>query len=244
LSTQSPDVSGHGLVGHTLDPLRYNSATHNPYEVTGILHDLMPSGVRVLDIGCGAGVITLIANEGKSNTVYGVEPDPDRAKVSAERGLKMECGLLDSAYFERHGRFDVIMLIDVLEHLVDPQAMLALIKQGLNPGGRILLSVPNVAHWSVRLKLLFGRFDYTEIGIMDATHLRWFYEGSLRALVESQGFTITDVRQSAGTFLWSYSARPPFKWLPAGLRDRLIGRLTRLFPGLFGFQHVVSATLG
>ena len=242
MSIPSPDASGQGLLGHTLDPLRYNLATYQPHEVTGILQDMMPSGVRVLDVGCGAGVITLIANADKSNEVHGIEPDPDRAKVSAERGLIMECGLLDAAYFERRGQFDVIMMIDVLEHLVDPQAMLALVKQGLRPGGCVLISVPNVAHWTVRLKLLFGRFDYTETGIMDATHLRWFYEGSIRHLVEGQGFRITDLRQSAGAFMWSYYARPPFKWLPAGARDRLIHRLTRLFPGLFGFQHVLKAT--
>src|SRR5262245_42234591 len=77
-------------------------------------------------------------------------------------------------FLREHGRFDTIVLADVIEHLPDPAEMVSLLKQGLVPDGSIVASVPNVAHWFVRIDLLRGSFNYQEMGIMDATHLRWF----------------------------------------------------------------------
>ena len=84
------------------------------------------------------------------------------------------CGVLTEDYLRRQGPFDVVILADILEHLAEPAALLRLVARELNPGGMVLISVPNVARWSVRWHLMRGRFDYTETGIMDVTHLSWF----------------------------------------------------------------------
>jgi hypothetical protein len=75
---------------------------------------------------------------------------------------------------------------------------------------------------------------------MDATHLRWFTEKSLRALLEHNGLAILEMSQSAGLFLPAYSRRP-FSYMPKKLRRALIRLGTRTFPRLFGCQHVVKA---
>jgi SAM-dependent methyltransferase len=81
----------------------------------------------------------------------------------------------------------VIILGDVLEHLRDPDATLADVLTLLAPGGRVIVSVPNVAHVDVRLMLLEGRWEYQGTGLLDATHLRWFTKTSLRAMLANAG---------------------------------------------------------
>jgi SAM-dependent methyltransferase len=239
MSEQSPDLAAQGFLAASPDALRYDGGIDDPDEVAGVMRAYMPAGVRILDVGCGTGSITTVANLGKGNEIVGVEPDPDRAALARSRGMDVECGLLDEAFLKRRGPFDVVMFADVLEHLPDPTVLLRLAISGLKPGGLILISVPNVAHWTVRAKLLFGRFDYADTGIMDATHVRWFYDRSIRALVESAGLEVLAMRQTAGADLPVYS-RPPFKWLPDGIRRPLIKASMRLAPKLVGCQHVLK----
>ena len=86
--------------------------------------------------------------------------------------------------------FDVALAADVLEHLRDPDRALQLIRSLVRPEGRLIVSLPNVAHASVRLPLLFGRFRYGRTGILDETHLRLYTYTTARELVESGGFTV------------------------------------------------------
>jgi methionine biosynthesis protein MetW len=207
-----------------------------------MLRAMMPAGVRVLDVGCGTGSVTLIANHGKGNEVVGIEPDPQRAALARSRGVNANCGLLDEAFVAREQPFDVVMMADVLEHMVDPGAALKLVGAALKPGGHLLISVPNVAHWTVRLNLLFGRFDYAEYGIMDVTHLRWFYSRTIRNLVEEAGLKIVMMRQTAGVDLPVYQ-RSPFRQIHKRARHALVRIANRLFPTLFGCQHVIKAVV-
>ncbi|NUZ05163.1 class I SAM-dependent methyltransferase [Piscinibacter koreensis] len=234
----TPDTSAAGFLAERVRAARYDGQSDNPFEVAGICQRLMPAGVRVLDVGCGTGSVTLIANRGKNNSVAAVEPDAERAAIANARGIETTCGFLDRAYFAERGRFDVIMSSDVLEHLPDPAAMLTLMREGLVEGGRILISVPNVAHWSVRFSLLLGNFDYAPVGILDATHLRWFTARTIRELVERAGFEVEAITVSAGVDLPEY-AEVPWRWMPGKVRRTLIRALTRAFPRLFGCQHVL-----
>jgi len=223
-----------------LDPLRYDGQSNDPREVPGILHALMPQGARVLDVGCGTGSVTRVANEGKNNRVLAIEPDGNRSAVARSRGVEVVCGFLDQAFLVQNGPFDVIMFSDVLEHLASPSDMLKLAMSGLKPGGFILASVPNVAHWSIRLKLLLGRFNYTETGLCDATHLRWFTQSSLVELFKSEGLELIALRHTSGSFLSVYQSGM-FKMLPPRLRRKSIGIMTTLFPRLFACQFVIKA---
>ena len=86
-----------------------------------------------------------------------------------------------------------ILLLDVLEHLVDPAALLARVRSWLAPGGRLLISLPNVAHAAVRLSLLHGRFPRTDTGLLDRTHLHFFDRSQLDLLLTGAGLHALDV---------------------------------------------------
>jgi methionine biosynthesis protein MetW len=236
----SPDRHGDSLLGQSLEALRYDGHSDDPYEVAGMLRAMMPSNARVLDVGCGTGSVTLIANRDRNNSVLAVEPDPERAAVARMRGISVHDGLLDEGFLAEHAGFDVVMSSDVVEHTAAPAEFLHMMARALRPGGILLISVPNVAHWSVRLNLLFGRFDYEPVGIMDATHLRWFTAKTIADLVERSGFEVLEMRQTTGMGLALYH-RGLVRRIPR--RHRVFQVLTGMFPRLFGVQHVLKARL-
>jgi SAM-dependent methyltransferase len=241
-TASSPDQNAGGLTETQVDPSRYDWAIYDPFAVTGLMHGMMPGNVRVLDIGCAGGMVTLFANRDRGNEIVAVEPDVERAAVARERGLNVYDRILDKDLQKELGLFDVVMMSDVLEHIAAPGDFLELVKGSLKPGGTLLLSVPNVAHWSVRWMLLRGRFDYQPFGIMDATHLRWFTAESLRALLTASGFDTVEMRHSIGVSM-PPNSRNPLKLLKAKLRRWALIRRTQWLPKLFGIQHVVKATL-
>lgn len=160
--------------------------------------DLVGTEKRVLDIGCSTGALGR-ALKSRSNRVWGIEIDPQAAKI-AERDLEQAVvGDLESmdvfSHFEA-GSFDVIIFADVLEHLRDPVAALQKVIPLLSAGGSIVVSLPNVAHGSVRLALLEGRFEYRPLGLLDETHLRFFTRRSMEDLLRSAGLIAVDMRRT------------------------------------------------
>lgn len=88
--------------------------------------------------------------------------------------------------------YDLILFLDVLEHLLDPTATFRNLSKFLETGGQIIVSVPNVAHWSVSIPLLLQhRFDYQDAGILDRTHLRFFVEDTAIKLLNDANFIVT-----------------------------------------------------
>jgi SAM-dependent methyltransferase len=134
--------------------------------------------------------------------------------------------------------FDAVLAGDTLEHLNQPERMLAMIHDALPPGGRLLLSVPNVANVYVRLNLLIGRFPYADRGILDRTHRFFFTAGSLRGMVEEAGFAVerTAVSMIPLRLAWPRLPGP----LLAAL-SYVLEILTRVLPGLLGYQLLLVA---
>jgi len=236
----SPDQNARSLSERVPDALRYDGHSDDPWEVAGIMRAAMPGNARVLDVGCGTGSLTLIVNHEKGNRVLALEPDADRAEEARRRGIDIHCRELDAAFLREHGPFDAMIFADVLEHLPSPGGVLELAASGLAPDGLIFISVPNVAHWSVRGNLLLGRFEYEPVGIMDATHLRWFTEKSLRRFIKRAGLDIVSVKAAAGVNLPVYN-RFILRRVPYRLRKPVVRLATRLMPRLFGSQFVVVA---
>lgn len=231
--------SGAGLSAAPADPLRYDGQTAVPYESTGQLIAAIPHGSRVLDVGCGTGSVSLQVRHGCRATVVGVEPSPERAAVAAARGLTVHTSPFPTDAVPADGSFDGVLFADVLEHLIDPAAALQAARGYLRPGGWVVASVPNVAHWTVRWDLLRGRFRYQPYGIMDATHLRWFTREGIYQLFAAAGYRVEHYAPSAG--LYSYAQRRPWRWAGEQARERYIPRLARWWPTLFAFQHIVRA---
>lgn len=146
---------------------------------------------RVLECGCSNGFLSRLITAGGSRVV-GLEIDPEaaeEARRSCARVLSID--LNDSSWTKSVGeQFDLVTFGDVLEHLVDPQAVLRQAQQLLAPGGRVLICLPNIAHWRIRLRLLRGKFEYEPMGIMDYTHLRFFTVATARKMIQGAGYRV------------------------------------------------------
>lgn len=241
----NPDLNASGFLVEAPNPLRYTppAPVYDLSEAIGATLDIIPSGSRVLDIGCGTGWTGKDLKEKKGCEVLGVEPNEARAEVARSHGIQVHIGYLEDLRVEEVGLFDMILFGDVLEHLPDPFSMLCLAKRYLRPGGSVVVLVPNVAHWMVRLDLLRGRFEYQESGIMDATHLRWFTEKTLRKLLENAGYRVDEWRVTCGNWMPEYACKRPFRWMRVSHRYKLVKKMTRWFPRLLGCQHIMRASL-
>ena len=150
-------------------------------------------------------------SEHREAEVVGLEPEASRAALARENGFDVRERVLCAELGEVLGTFDVVLFADALEHMAAPVDALETAQRLLRRDGRIVASIPNVAHWSVRLELLAGRFDYQPHGILDATHLRWFTEKTLRGVFACAALEIEDLRMSAGTTLQVYRERRPWR---------------------------------
>jgi 2-polyprenyl-3-methyl-5-hydroxy-6-metoxy-1,4-benzoquinol methylase len=145
---------------------------------------------KVLDVGCGAGALAEAIGK-KGYSVWGIESNIDACKTAKKRiDQVINCDLTNYSKIQkilRKEKFDIIVFSDVLEHIYDPYVVLASYLKFLNVGGKVIISVPNVAVWSNRFKVLFGLFNYSDTGLMDRTHIRFFTFRTTRLLVESAG---------------------------------------------------------
>lgn len=160
--------------------------------------ELLQTGddASVLELGCGAGGTGRgVLAAGKAGRYVGIELDPKAAQVAAQALSEVLVGDVQEVNLDHlHGRFDALVISEVIEHLPDPWTTLARLSTCVKPGGQVLASSPNIAHWEVILNLIKGRFQYREAGVMDQTHLRWFTPESYVALFEGAGFQIETVK--------------------------------------------------
>jgi methionine biosynthesis protein MetW len=238
-----PDDVSRGFLEQEVDVERYGgrASDYDADEAHGKIVNMIPRNARVLDVGCGTGACAILMKEIRSADVVGIEPQPERAEIASARGLEVLSCYFTEEVMNELGLFDVIVFGDVLEHLSDPMATLELARKGLHANGSIIVSVPNVAHWTVRLKLLTGKFDYQPSGIMDATHLRWFTRATIISLVRAAGFQVEEHVVSLGTWMGVYR-RGPMRWLGPRGRRRLLRFLSAIAPTLFGCQHILKAS--
>ena len=150
----------------------------------------VPEGSRVLDVGCSTGNFGAALQDVKGCTVVGV--DINHADV-AEASKKLSEARVHDIVSEgpaNLGTFDVIVFADVLEHFAEPRAAMRVAHALLNEGGIVVYSIPNMGHQSVRLDLLEGRFPYTELGLLDRTHLHFYDRLEVHDVFSSTGFSV------------------------------------------------------
>jgi SAM-dependent methyltransferase len=160
----------------------------------------------------------------------GVEQDASAARRAREICHQVIVGDLNEPHWRKDiaGCFDVVLLADVLEHLIYPDLFLRSLVSLLNPGGYLVISLPNVVHWRTRFKILRGNFEYQSTGTLDCTHLRFFSLCSARALIEGSGYQIR-------RFHSAVSGRGPRQ-----IRAIFQG-LSNVLPGLFAYQLLFEA---
>lgn len=193
----------------------------------------------VLELGCATGNVSrLLADAG--NRVVGVEMDAPAAARAAdahERTVVADLNVPGWSQSLAGSQFDFVIAGDVLEHLVDPDAVLQEARGLLRPGGRLIASIPNVAHGSVRLALLSGRWDYQQRGLLDRSH-RWFFtRATAVALVENAGYDVVDVEAA---HLPIDSPIAGVAWDRAHIPEEVL-RFVTADPAATEFQFVITA---
>jgi 2-polyprenyl-3-methyl-5-hydroxy-6-metoxy-1,4-benzoquinol methylase len=195
-------------------------------------------GRTVLDVGAADGLLSRrFAAQGWR--VTGIEADPIAAQVGSKWCERMVVANLDRETPPLETLYDAIVYGDVLEHLADPLRVLSDMKRFLAPDGVVVISVPNVAHFVIRLSLLIGKFEYLDRGILDHTHLRFFTERSLRALVSDAGLGLDRFTATPAPLYQVLPVRFHRPWL--AITHRMNAWLAHSLPRVLGYQFVVLA---
>jgi glycosyltransferase involved in cell wall biosynthesis len=172
----------------------YQVKTQDPYSSQRIAVECAarhPNKQSLLEIGPGSGAMTeQFQQMGYQVTV--VESNPQFAKMARRHAAHVICQDVETIQWDELSKYDVVILADILEHLRDPLYILEKCVDHLNAEGRILITLPNAAHWSVRLELLWGRFQYRPRGILDQTHLRFFTRDSARSIIKMAGLQVRE----------------------------------------------------
>lgn len=192
---------------------------------------LSAKAARVLEVGCGSGAtLAWLKATGRCESTTGIELFEGAAQQARTCVDNVYCGPAERMLLElpEGEQFDLVLCLDVLEHMVDPWEFLSALQPYLRPGGQLIVSVPNVRFIGVLGPLMFrGEWRYRDAGVLDRTHLRFFTRSSAVQLVASGGMSITGCQGN-----------------PPPLRTG-VGRFDQLSLGLFteftAFQWVVSA---
>lgn len=170
---------------------------NDPVSTHALQFRMIPDGARVLDIGCHTGILGEALRKQKHCDVTGIDNDAPALDAARERLNAVAAVDLEAKGWEQNLRangyanFDVILFGDVIEHTRDPLGILKAAKDLLAPTGQVIVSLPNIANLRIRLGLLCGKFEYTDSGILDKTHIRFFTLASARALLRDAGYRIT-----------------------------------------------------
>ncbi len=191
---------------------------------------------EILEIGTATGYLS--AEMVKLGcAVTGIEQDPQMAEIAQQYCHKMLVGDIETMDLNGLGHYDAIIFGDVLEHLRDPRAILEKMNRLLKPGGSVLISLPNVANIWVRLSLLVGQFNYSRVGILDETHLRFFTLKTAKKLASDSGLEVisTSVTPIPLPLILPSTSKGRafsfFHWLNWGL--------TKLRKTLLGYQFIL-----
>jgi hypothetical protein len=149
----------------------------------------------ILEVGCASGHNLMgLKNSYPSASLYGLELNPHAVEI-AKCFADVECGNIETDGIPfKDVRFDVIIFGDVLEHLRNPDETVRMCREHLSDNGRIVCSIPNVQHISVLLPLINGRFEYTDVGLLDRTHIHLFTGSEIYKMFENTGYTIETMK--------------------------------------------------
>lgn len=212
-----------------------------PFGSHTLLFTLFPEhgqGRRVLDLGCGQGYLSaILASRGYN--VTGLEKPGSARKDSFPASVTLAEADLDLDGLPPLGRFDFILCADVLEHLREPRRILSQIHGALEPGGRLIASLPNSGNIYFRLNVLAGRFPADDTGLFDRTHLHFYTWKGWRELFAQSGFSMERIVPTGipvGLALPRWGSSPPIR-----AAERLCFVAARLWKKMFAYQFLVAA---
>ncbi|PIU75973.1 SAM-dependent methyltransferase [Candidatus Pacearchaeota archaeon CG06_land_8_20_14_3_00_35_12] len=217
-----------------------------------IIKRITPNSI-ILDVGCSNGAIGEFLIKNKKCRVYGVELLKNSANIALKKGyakvLIKNLNQIDNLPFPPKF-FDFIICADVLEHLENPLKMLKILKPHLKKKGFIIASIPNIANWYSRLRLLFGNWEYGGAGLFDETHLRFFNLKTAKQLFIAADFKINEIDYTSNlnpqTFALIFEQQKS-KSSYSALKKKIIPllklryNLMRIYPRLFAIQFIIKA---
>lgn len=194
------------------------------------------SADRILDIGCGSGNMGECLRKARDREVVGITYSAEEAALASERLTAVHVADLNDVDLAPLGKFDCVIMSHVLEHLFAPDEFLRRLRVVLTTDAVILVALPNVVMWRQRIQFLAGRWRYTDTGILDRTHFRFFDLCSSAELLEESGYEILK-RRCDGRFplIW------PFRKFMGSWSGRVDRFTSELMPGLFALQFLYLA---
>jgi SAM-dependent methyltransferase len=149
----------------------------------------------ILEVGCGTGATGALAlARGRAGRYVGIELMESAAAKARSVLTEVVVGNVETLELPwRPAAFDALILSEVLEHLIEPERTLERLARHVRPGGLVLASSPNIAHWRVIRELVLGRFDLADAGVFDRTHLRWFTPETFARMFRMAGFSVDHV---------------------------------------------------
>ena len=154
------------------------------------------SAERILEVGCATGLFGAQLKRRPGVEVWGIEYDTESAEIAREKlDMVLAGDIMQLTDHLPDAYFDCVVFNDVLEHLVDPFAVLLKVKSKLVKKGLIVCSIPNIRFfYTLKNFIIDKQWKYEDAGIMDKTHLRFFTERSIADMFDSLGYTIVELR--------------------------------------------------
>lgn len=168
---------------------------------------LVPKGIKtILDIGTGQGYFLKLIKEQIGSETWGIELVTEMAEIAMKHSDKIITGKVEDVLSSiPDGYFDCITFNDVLEHTLEPGEILKMIKPKLSEKGIIMASIPNFRYLFNLYNLIFkGDWEYTDAGILDSTHLRFFTQKSMKQMFEKAGYQLTNQIGINGIGSWKF----------------------------------------
>lgn len=165
-----------------------------------IASQFISDGVNVLDVGCACGDFGLFISEEKKCNVFGMEYDQDSIVEAEKTNMFKKINQVDlntfhtNIYPDYYDFFDYITLLDVLEHTMNPEESFLKLKPYLKENGFFVISLPNISFGDIKISLLQDDFTYTDMGILDKTHLRFFTYKTIASFFSKIGFEIVECK--------------------------------------------------
>ena len=162
-------------------------------EIANLIDASNEAHINVLEVGCGLGdTLAFIKYKYPNADVHGIELIEQIASLGSAK-FDIKCGNIETFEFQPGEKYDYIIFADVLEHLVNPCAVINRMKEHLKDNGCILTSIPNIMNAHIIYELLHGNFTYHEAGILDRTHLRFFTQKEIYHMFEKEGYEIDQI---------------------------------------------------
>jgi 2-polyprenyl-3-methyl-5-hydroxy-6-metoxy-1,4-benzoquinol methylase len=217
--------------------MNYNEKASNYF--SNIRNDLTSlikadeNGLKILEVGAAYGeTLYYLKNNGVASYAVGIDIFEDKSNKQNYKEIdRFIFGNIEELELsEFHNHFDIILLPDVLEHLIEPKAVLDKLKKCLNQNGKIIVSMPNIRHYSAVYKIFVkGDFSYEESGIFDYTHMRFYCRKNIKALLESSGYKVLKQQSSIN----SYKGKS---------MSKILNKITfRIFEEFFSYQYFFVA---